>query len=233
MKQMALDIGLAAEPTLSSFLGAANTAVLSRLGTLVGGAAGNGLPVYIWGATGTGKSHLLRATRAALTGAGAAVGWLDSRAGPGAAFDPAWTAIFLDDVHLLDAQLQHVAFNWLIHALSADDQACSVLAAGAVPPTDLPVRQDLGSRLAWGDVYELHPPTDAERHVALQAAARARGLSLPEQVSSYLLTHFTRDLGSQMQLLEQLDRFALQEQRALTVPLVKDMLRATERVPGN
>lgn len=233
MKQMALDIGLAAEPTLSSFLGAANAAVLSRLRAMIADAGGAGLPIYLWGATGTGKSHLLRAARAALIDAGAAVGWLDSRAGQGAAFDPAWSAVFLDDVHLLDAQLQHVAFNWLIHALSADGQACSVLAAGAVPPTDLPVRQDLGSRLAWGDVYELHPPTDSERRAALQAAARARGLNLPEQVSSYLLTHFTRDLGSQMQLLERLDRYALQEQRALTVPLVKDMLRATERVPEN
>lgn len=233
MKQMALDIGLAAEPTLSSFLGAANVAVLSRLGALAHGPGTGGPPVYLWGGNGTGKSHLLRATRAALTGAGAAVGWLDSRAGQGAAFEDSWTAVFIDDVHLLDARLQHVAFNWLIHALSADGPACRVFAAGAVPPTDLPVRLDLGSRLAWGDVFELHLPTDAERRAALRAAAWARGLNLSEQVSNYLLTHFTRDLGSQMQLLDRLDRFALQEQRALTVPLVKEMLRTAERVPGN
>ncbi|MCK9516342.1 MAG: DnaA regulatory inactivator Hda [Ottowia sp.] len=233
MKQMALDIGLAAEPTLSSFLGAANQAVRSRLDALLAGPGGRGLPLYIWGGAGTGKSHLLRATRAALTGAGATVGWLDSQAGQGACFDPSWTAVFIDDVHLLGPQLQHVAFNWLIHALAADAGACMVFAAGAVPPTDLPVRADLSSRLAWGDVFELHLPTDAERRAALHASALARGLTLSEQVSSYLLTHFTRDLGSQMQLLDQLDRYALQEQRVLSVPLIKDMLRATAVVAGD
>ena len=230
MKQMALDIGLVAEPTLRSFLGAANAAVRSRLTALSGGSSTSGRPVYIWGGAGTGKSHLLRATRAALVAAGAAVGWLDSRAGSGPAFDDSWAAVFIDDVHLLDDRQQHAAFNWLIHALSSGDEACLVVAAGAVPPTDLPVRADLASRLGWGDVFELHLPTDAERHAALQTAAQARGLQLPDPVSNYLLTRFSRDLGSQMQLLERLDRFALQEQRALTVPLVKDMLRAAQCV---
>jgi DnaA family protein len=40
----------------------------------------------------------------------------------------------------------------------------------------------------------------------------------------YLLRRFSRDLGSLMQLLEHLDRYALQTQRAITIPLVKSML---------
>lgn len=229
MKQLALDIGLAPEPTLDAFLGRANGAVLARLQAAVAADAENRVPVYLWGATGTGKTHLLRAARAALVEAGAAVGWLDGRAGQGADYLPAWDAIFIDDVHLLDARLQHVAFNWLIHALTPGGHGGSaVFAAGLLPPTDLPVRADLSSRLAWGDVYELHLPSDPERRAALQAAAQARGLRLPEQVVGYLLTHFARDLGSQMQLLQRLDRFALQEKRAITVPLVKAMLQAPE-----
>lgn len=223
MRQMVLDIGLAPEPTLDVFLGAANGAVLARLRALV---AGQTLaPVYLWGEPGTGKSHLLRAVRAALMEQGAAVGWLDARAIRTTPFEPSWEAVCIDDVDALDAGQQHLAFGWLIHALApAEYGGCAVLAAGRVPPTDLPVRADLASRLAWGDIFELHLPTDDERRVALHEAAKSRGFLLTERVSSYLLTHFARDLGSQMQLLQQLDRFSLQEQRAITVPLLKAML---------
>jgi len=41
---------------------------------------------------------------------------------------------------------------------------------------------------------------------------------------SYMLNRFSRDLGSLMQLLDHLDHYALQTQRALTIPLVRAML---------
>ena len=41
-----------------------------------------------------------------------------------------------------------------------------------------------------------------------------------------MLTRFSRDLGSLMQLLDQLDGYALQTQRAITVPLIRSMLES-------
>ncbi len=38
-------------------------------------------------------------------------------------------------------------------------------------------------------------------------------------------SHFSRDLGSLVQLLDRLDAFALRTQRAVTVPLLKSMLQ--------
>jgi DnaA family protein len=40
----------------------------------------------------------------------------------------------------------------------------------------------------------------------------------------FTLRRFSRDLGHLMQLLDTLDRYALQTQRPLTIPLVKSML---------
>jgi DnaA family protein len=40
----------------------------------------------------------------------------------------------------------------------------------------------------------------------------------------FTLRRFSRDLGHLMQLLNAMDRYALQTQRALTIPLVKSML---------
>jgi DnaA family protein len=40
----------------------------------------------------------------------------------------------------------------------------------------------------------------------------------------FILNRFSRDLGNLMQLLDQLDGYSLQTQRAITVPLIKSML---------
>ena len=63
-----------------------------------------------------------------------------------------------------------------------------------------------------------------ERMLVLRQAADARGLFLSDEVMSYMLSRFSRDLGSLMQLLDHLDHYALQTQRALTIPLVRAML---------
>ena len=100
-----------------------------------------------------------------------------------------------------------------------------MLAAGGLPPADLPLREDLRTRLAWGHVFELHALSEPEVRAVLRQAADARGVQLPDEVMAFVLARFSRDLGSLMLLLEHLDRYALQTQRAITVPLVKSMLQ--------
>jgi len=58
----------------------------------------------------------------------------------------------------------------------------------------------------------------------LRQHADARGIFLGDEVIAFMLSRFSRDLGSLMQLLDRLDRHALRKQRAITVPLLKDML---------
>jgi len=43
-------------------------------------------------------------------------------------------------------------------------------------------------------------------------------------VMDYLLHRFSRDLASLMHWLDQIDLFALQSKRAITVPLVREMM---------
>jgi DnaA family protein len=88
----------------------------------------------------------------------------------------------------------------------------------------LQLRDDLRSRLGWGHVYSLHVPDDDARRAVLRQAADARGLFLSDEVMSYMLNRFSRDLSSLMQLLDNLDQYALQTRRAITIPLLKSML---------
>jgi DnaA-homolog protein len=82
----------------------------------------------------------------------------------------------------------------------------------------------LRSRLGWGHVFELHALSEPDRRSVLRREADARGVFLSDEVMDFMLARFSRDLSSLMELLKQLDHYALQTKRALTVPLIKAML---------
>jgi methylmalonyl-CoA mutase len=89
---------------------------------------------------------------------------------------------------------------------------------------DLALREDLRTRLGWGHVYALHALSETERRAVLRQEADARGIFLSDEAMDFILNRFSRDLGNLMQLLDQLDGYSLQTQRAITVPLIKSML---------
>jgi DnaA family protein len=88
------------------------------------------------------------------------------------------------------------------------------------------LREDLRTRLGWGHVFQLQALTEAQRRGVLRQEADARGLVLGDEVMDFILGRFARDLGSLMQLLDQLDAYALQSKRAITVPMVKAMMES-------
>ena len=231
MKQLALDIGLATGPTLARFHAGPNEAALQHLRLAVGEGSSQDtrspVPTYLWGEPGSGKSHLLNAVRQALRDDSARVGWLDPTVVEPPEFDDHWAAVVMDDVHLYSTAQQATAFNWFVNAISpASGSQRWVLAAGNLPPADLPLRDDLRSRLGWGHVFQLQLLGEAERRAVLRQEADARGVFLGDDVMDYMLNRFSRDLGSLMQLLDQLDAFALRTQRAITIPLLKTMLES-------
>jgi len=226
MKQLVLDMGLAKGPSLSNFCVGPNAAALEHLQLWLGqpGRAGtprSPVPTYLWGPSGCGKSHLLRALRSALQAQGQRVGWLDATASIADEYDSTWAAVLLDDVHAFDAGQQQAAFNWFVNAQT---QQIAVLAAGSLPPADLKLRDDLRTRLGWGHVFALQALDEPQRREVLRASAQARGVLLPDEVMDFMLTRFSRDLGSLMELLDLMDGYALQTQRAITIPLIKTMM---------
>ena len=227
MKQIALDIGLAPGPTLKNFFAGPNQAALQHMQLWVGSDKRSPVPTYVWGESGSGKTHLLRAVQATLRDQGCPVGWMDAGVAEPTAFDELWRVVILDDVHLYTAVQQHAAFNWFVNATTpSDGQQRWVLAAGSVPPSDLALREDLRTRLGWGHIFQLQVLSEPERRAVLRQQADERGVFLSDEVMDFMLNRFSRDLGSLIQLLDQLDGYALQTQRAITIPLIKAMLEA-------
>ena len=221
MKQIALDIGLARGATLANFCAGPNEAALAHLRLWAGSPTRSPVPTYLWGGSGSGKTHLLEAVAQALREQGAAAGWLDPSLHEPPEFDESWAVVLMDDVDRYGAVQQHAAFNWFVNAQTLQR---GVLAAGAAPPADLRLREDLRTRLGWGHVFHLQVLSEPERRAVLRQAADDRGIFLGDEVMDFMLTRFSRDLGSLMQLLDQLDGYALQTKRAVTIPLIRSML---------
>ena len=227
MKQLALDIGLASDPTFANFFSGPNDAVVSQLERLARHPLQSPVPTYLWGGAASGRTHLLKAASEALRGQGASSGWMDASMLEPPEFNEAWSAVIMDDCHLYTPAQQRTACNWFVNALSTDDgHPRWVLAAGNVPPADLALREDLRTRLGWGHVLALQALSDAERRAVLKREADARGVFLSGDVMDYMLTRFSRDLASLMQLLDKLDSYALQTKRVITIPLIKTMLES-------
>lgn len=224
MKQLVLDMGLPYVPSLDNFCAGPNEAALAHLRLWLGQPGAvlrSPVPTYLWGPGASGKTHLLQAVRSNLQAQGLRVGWLDASLTTPVEFDDGWAAVMLDDVHAFDAGQQQNAFNWFVNAQT---QQIAVLGAGSLPPADLKLRDDLRTRLGWGHVFALQTLDEPQRRAVLRARADERGVVLSDEVMDYMLTRFSRDLGSLMELLDLMDGYALQTQRAITIPLIKTMM---------
>ena len=226
MQQLLLELAPPPPPTLENYSLGRNGAALNALREAL---EGGERFVFLWGPHGSGKTHLLRgfaeaakAERAAAYVPASNTDW--ARAG-------ALEAAAVDDVARLDEPGQVALFD-LCNRLRASGGALA--ASGDAPPAQLALRPDLRSRLASGIVIQLHSLTDAEKAAALREHAAGRGMALAEDLIRHLLTHFNRDMGTQIAMLDALDKASLERKRPITLPLLKDALRALgEREAGS
>lgn len=187
--------------------------------------------LFVTGAVGSGKTHLLQAACRAVEASGESAVYLPlttfSTMNPGILEGlEQYALIALDDVQAIAGQA-----DWeeaLFHLYNRLREAQGrLLAAASAPPEQLRIElPDLRSRLGWGAVYALQLPDDAVRLQILALRAQACGLELPDETARYLLRRSPRDLPALISLLERLDRAALAAQRRLTVPFVKAVLES-------
>jgi DnaA-homolog protein len=207
MKQLLLDIKPAAAPSLDNFIVGKNAEALTSLKQAVSGAQPSF--IYLWGEKGSGKSHLITALSNEMLCEPVSMG-------------PAEACFFLDDVQLLNNEKQIALFNQYNQLKEAGGL---LITAGLHAPTQMGLRDDLATRLAWGLVYQLHPLSDAEKAQALKQHAKERGMKLPNEVADYCLRYLRRDLPSLMSVLDALDEWSLVTKKPITVPMLKQLLQ--------
>ena len=211
MKQLLLDIKPAAPPTLLNFIEGKNAEALASLNAVLAQQAPSNF-IYLWGETGSGKSHLLQACKALnLIHQNSANQNLVGQ-----------NFVIMDDVHLLDNDAQIELFNTYNQL---KENGGTLITAGLHAPTQMHLRGDLATRLAWGLVYQLQPLNDAEKALALQNHAAERGIRLPSEVVEYCLRYLRRDLSTLMATLDALDEWSLTTKKPVTVPMLRHLLQ--------
>jgi DnaA family protein len=219
---MALSLAPAPAPTLQNFVGGRNIELMSLLNALARGARVERF-VYIWGVPACGKTHLLRAMCGAFEQHDVAVTMFTG--GAMQSEFPQSEVVLADDVDQLAESDQQRLFNVYNEQRAGGGV---LIAAGAVPPACLELRDDLVTRLGWGLVYQVHMLSDEEKMAAMTEHARARGFSLNREVIDYLLRRQSRDLPDLLGMLDSLDRYSLESKRAVTIPLVRELLSETK-----
>lgn len=240
-RQIALDLGHTPEVTLENFIVTGNENLISVLKDIQGAwqkshsdrlhLRPDQRMVHFWGASGSGRSHLLVAMQTKALELGIHTFLLNHESTPDewrlagdTLLDNSQQVglLCIDDSDHLNEFAQGALFR-LHNAIRESEHQC-LLTSSLNPISSLQLRDDLKTRLAWGLVFQMHALSDEEKLQALQWAANARGLNLSPEVPQWLLRHFHRDMPSLMSLLEALDTYSLETKRAITLPLVKEML---------
>ncbi|HEX4856557.1 MAG TPA: DnaA/Hda family protein [Limnobacter sp.] len=219
MQQLLLDVFTPPRPTLSNFLVGQNGQLVHELQRMLGDHAAGPL-LYIYGPSGCGKSHLLRGVAAQL-GVNVVAG--SNRF----VFRPTEQPLVMDNIEQLTPYSQVQLFN-AFNSCLAEGQPGKIILASEAPVSELKLRDDLRTRIEAGLCLRVHPLSDQEKHEALQETAKSRGLQLSEEVIDYALRYFQRDMGSLMAVMDGLDRFSLEQQKPVSVNLLRHWMNRRE-----
>jgi len=188
--------------SLDNFFAGGNGELLALLAQCIAGRETR--PIYLWGSTGSGRSHLLGAVAKQ---ASAII--LQGSEVPGDFMPPDGSLIVIDDVERLSADAQIALFRCF------NDQrtrGLRLLLSGDTAPLHLPCREDLRTRIGQALIYEVKLLTDNEKASALLYHAAQRGMKVEDHVIS---------------VLDALDQLSLEQKRPVTLPLLREIMQKT------
>ena len=220
MNQLGLPIALNVQMSLDNFV--ANEQAQSLIERLFSN--DTGAEVYIYGDSGSGKTHFLQA---AIFNA----------------IEQNKTAVFVDCLEEIpDYLIEMVAdFHWLAidnigHATEDRQQLLFdlynrarqanviILVSGTSLPSELDLMKDIKTRLSLATVFQLEVLDDKQTKEVLSNQMSERNMSIDEKVYSYLFKHYSRDINKLLDAISHLDKASMQAKQAISIPLVKKVL---------
>lgn len=208
-EQLLLNLLEPEAPTLDNFRAGGNAELLSALRECRKGRGPQFL--YIWGPSGSGRSHLLRAIT-------------PTQRMRVPEFDDHTLFYTVDNVEKLDDEDFERLF-FLMNDVRAHP-AARIVCAGTIRPAELNIREDVKTRLMWGLTYRLQYLSADEAGVEFLRLARERGIEFDETQRRWIEARCPRDMRGLRKFLDAVDERAVREQRRITTALLDAALKA-------
>ncbi len=225
MKQKTLALKKKQINTFDNFVIGANQKVIHALQHLEAGT-----PLYLFSNYGDGVTHLLEATCHYWQQKNYRCCYIDLAHQP-----QSWGMLLslIENNHLIvvdnlesglgDPKKEEILF----HLFNRSVQTPFNLVWGAHRPyeqlsVNLP---DLLSRLSSCLALQITPLNDGEKELLLKNYAQRFGFTLKAALAKYLIRHYSRSWSDQITLLEKLDEVSLEQQKKLTIPFLKSIIK--------
>ncbi|MGF1612645.1 MAG: DnaA regulatory inactivator Hda [Gammaproteobacteria bacterium] len=225
--QLTLPVGLRDGPSFSNFVPGPNEEIVRAVRELV--VSGGERVAYLWGAPGTGKTHVLQASCREASSRHGRAAYLPLARKAELTADACegldgLSLVCLDDADAVAGDRVWEEAVFCLYEQTERSGTRLLFAAQGVPHSAGFGLADLTSRLGRGLILRLRSLDDEAKRLALQCRARNRGFALPDEVISFLLRRYPRDTHSLFEFLDRVDRLTLSEKRMVTIPFVKRLL---------
>jgi len=219
-QQLVLPLGLDESYRFENFIPGENTFTVDYLSSL------HALPmstsVYLYGPSGSGRSHLLQAVCHQFESQSCTYIPIRLEDDPNRLLSMEnYNCIALDDVDKIagDAAWEEALFHLYNRAQINQSR---LLLSSSLSPLQLNYQlQDLISRYRSALCLTLKPLTELELIELFGLRAKQKGLLLNEELIRFIFSKMPRDVRSLMNFLEKIEHATLEHQRRITIPFLK------------
>ena len=210
--KVGLGFSSASEPSFSSFYVGENAASLGRVR--------QGERVWLFGEPAVGKTHVLRSLACETTDA-----MYFENEPPSLAQVEQASVVLIDSIDRLVGNEENEYALFAAYEATDFESTRWVVSALAIPGHMPFLYVDLASRMRLFEQVELKPVPDSQRDELLRQWAQDREVPLSDEVISFLLDRIPRTQHSLWETLQRLDRESLLQQRPLTIPFARNVLK--------
>ena len=133
-------------------------------------------------------------------------------------------AVMIDDVLQVMGRRDHEEALFHLYNLLRE-RGGHLLLTASIPPWEWPLAlPDLKSRLLAAPAVALRPPDDELMAVVLTKLFSDRQIFVPQEVVQFILPRIERSFLALRHLVDKIDHKALAEKRAVTIPLVREII---------
>lgn len=193
------------------------------------------LSLLLIGATGTGKTHLLHAAINAFGADGHGMfmdilklkGTIQDREGINLQFlssHASYRLIAIDGLEQIENDFEAQELLLFLYNLVRNNGG-QLLFSSQIHPNHQPgIRDELKSRLLWGDVVAINSPGDETLEKVMNKIAMDRNILFPEELIHFLVLRLPRSVPEYVRVVELLDHKSLHQARSINIPFAKEVL---------